>query len=304
MEVVCNNATTVVLGWDSMGFCALLVLINVILSVVLHLGLTSKLIVAMLRCTIQLTVLGYILEPIFKENEVYAVLPICYILVLLAIRESFARPKYSYGARMFVDITIAMATTTTAVMAYATFVVLRQNPWYDAQYMIPLVGMLLGNILNGITLGLDRCLKEYSEGRRTIELYLAAGATKWEATRPLIQEAMRGGMMPTLNGMNVIGLVSIPGMMTGQILGGAAPQQAARYQIFIMFMIAANVALGLIIAVLLSVTAVFDHHHRLLSRKVTKRKGSAGDIVTSVFTAVKDFFVRCCARKSGYEEIK
>ncbi|MBU1897720.1 ABC transporter permease, partial [Myxococcota bacterium] len=80
--------------------------------------------------------------------------------------------------------------------------------------------MILGNSLNGVSLGLDRALALLDEGRDAVELRLALGATRWEAARPVAVEAIRVGMIPIINTMSVVGLVSIPGMMTGQILGG------------------------------------------------------------------------------------
>ena len=123
--------------------------------------------------------------------------------------------------------------------------------------------MILGNALTGVSLGLDKMLGSLDEGRGRVELRLALGATAWEASRPEAAEAIRTGMIPILNAMSAVGLITIPGMMTGQILGGTPPVLAPRYQIMIMFLIAGAVALGVGVAVLLTVRACFDEAHRL-----------------------------------------
>ena len=135
--------------------------------------------------------------------------------------------------------------------------------WYEPQYTIPLLGMVLGNILNGVSLSMDRFMEGIVRERPLIEADLALGATRWEAAHQLVTDALRTGMIPTVNSMMVMGIVSLPGMMTGQLLAGAAPVAAVRYQIVIMFMIAAATAPGALGVVLLAFRALFNHRHQL-----------------------------------------
>jgi len=137
------------------------------------------------------------------------------------------------------------------------------HPWYEAQYAIPLLGMVLGNILNGISLSLDRFMEGIVRERALIETDLALGASRWEAAHDLVTEALRTGMIPTVNSMMVMGIVSLPGMMTGQLLAGVAPAAAVRYQVVIMFMIAAATALGALGVVLLAFRKLFNSRHQL-----------------------------------------
>jgi putative ABC transport system permease protein len=141
--------------------------------------------------------------------------------------------------------------------------IVRVEPWYDPQYLIPLLGMVLGNTLNGISLGLDRFMEGLNSQRDQVETLLAMGATRWEAAHRQVREALRVGMIPTINSMSVMGLVSLPGMMTGQILAGANPIDAVRYQIVIMFMIAAGTALGIFGVVLLAYKRLLSPEHQL-----------------------------------------
>ena len=147
-----------------------------------------------------------------------------------------------------------------AVLALAAIV--RVRPWYTPQYAIPLLGMILGNTLNGVSLGLDRLGSELAVRRDQVEAILALGATRWEAARPLLQQAVKTGLIPTINAMMVVGIVSLPGMMTGQILAGASPVEAVKYQIVIMFLIASATALGTVAVVLLSYRRLFNENHQ------------------------------------------
>src|SRR5262249_2564625 len=146
----------------------------------------------------------------------------------------------------------------------ALFVIVPVRPWYSPQHAIPLLGMILGNTLSGISLGLDRLGGELRARRTRVETLLALGATRWEAAREPIRHAVRTGMIPILNGMMVVGIVSLPGMMTGQLLAGIAPIHAVKYQIVIMFLIASGTALGVVAAVLLTYRRLFNEHHQFL----------------------------------------
>ena len=165
-------------------------------------------------------------------------------------------------------VTISTVFTTFVIM---TFVVPVQ-PWYEPRYLIPLVGMMLGNALTGISLCLDRLMSELDEKRQEVECWLALGATAWEACRPHIRSAVRTGMIPILNSMTVVGIVSIPGMMTGQILAGAPPEQAIRYQIVVMFMIAAATSIAAVLITLLSFRRLVTGKHQLASHLLREAK--------------------------------
>ena len=159
-------------------------------------------------------------------------------------------------------------TVMVLVAAVALFVIVPARPWYSPQYAIPLLGMILGNTLNGISLGLDRLGGELSARRGQVETLLALGATRWEAARQPAQQAVRTGMIPLINSMMVVGIVSLPGMMTGQLLVGVNPLQAVRYQIVIMFLIASGTALGTVGVVLLSYRRLFGHDHQFLYQRI------------------------------------
>jgi putative ABC transport system permease protein len=191
--------------------------------------------------------------------------------VAIAAHEGVRRSARSYaGIRAGTFLALLLGVGVT--LGTTTRFVLHVDPWWEPRYLIPLVGMILGNALTGISLSLDRCLAELDEGRALVEAHLAMGASRWEAARPVARDALRTGLIPLLNSMNVVGLVTVPGMMTGQLLGGTPPALAARYQILIMFLVAAATALGAGLAVLLSLHRLFDAEHRLRADRLLHRK--------------------------------
>lgn len=247
-----------------------LVVVNGLLSLWLGLGLEKKLFVASLRTVVQLLLLGWILMPVFAWNNQSIVFAICLAMVILATRAAVKRSSRSYpGAYRASFIALLCGAGSTALIG--TWGIVGVDPWWQPRYLIPLLGMILGNGLTGISLGLDRCLTHLDEGRPKVDAYLALGANRWEAARPVAADALRSGMIPILNAMTVVGLVTIPGMMTGQILGGTDPSEAARYQILIMFLIASATAMGTALSVLLSLRALFDEDHRLRSERIQQR---------------------------------
>jgi len=257
------------LGPEQLALAAALVLINGLLSLWLRLGLERQLAVASARTVVQLTLVGYVLAPVFAWEHPLPVLALAALMVALASRAAVKRSSRSYrGVHLAAFAALMVGAGATALLA--TGVIVGAEPWWRPQYLVPLVGMMLGNALTGISLGLDRCLTELDERRDRVEGRLAMGATWWEAARPVAAEALRAGMIPILNSMSVVGLVTLPGMMTGQILSGTDPALAARYQILIMFLICAATGAGTACAVLVSVRAVFDDQHRLRVERIVK----------------------------------
>jgi putative ABC transport system permease protein len=253
-------------NWDLVA-AASLVAINGLLSLWLGLDLGRKLLVASLRTVVQLIALGFVLGWVFGVASGPLVLAVCLAMVVVASWAALGRSSRSFpGARPASFVALFVGVGTTVVVATAGIV--GADPWWEPRYLITLLGMALGNSLTGVTLGLDRCLAQLDEGSGRVEALLALGATRWEAARPVAAEAIRTGMIPILNTMTVVGIVTIPGMMTGQILGGSSPVDAARYQILVMFLLAAATALATTITVLLAIRSLFDGAHRLRKERI------------------------------------
>src|SRR5262249_21754191 len=146
--------------------------------------------------------------------------------------------------RRLVMITgVAMLVAWGVTLLYVSTLVVRVAPWYTPQYLIPLFGMIVGSAMNAAAIAAERLHSEITARRAEIEAYLALGAHSRHASHAAVRQAMRASLIPTVNGLMVVGVVTLPGMMTGQILAGASPLMAIRYQIVVAFMQAAAVAM-------------------------------------------------------------
>ena len=255
--------------WD-LAAASSLILLNAGLSMALGLGLGRTLLIASVRTVVQLTALGWILLPVFGLDSPWPLAGLGLVMIFLAARAAVGRSSRSFrGATRVGFAALLTSCGITAVVGSAG--IIGVEPWWEPRYTIPLLGMMLGNGLTGISLGLDRALAELDTGRDRVEARLALGASAWQASRPVAREAIRAGMIPIINSMTVVGIVSIPGMMTGQLLGGTEPVLAARYQIIVMFMIAAATAGGTAISVLGTLRLLFDSDARLRVDRIRRR---------------------------------
>lgn len=250
------------LSFIDVGLAALFILVNLGLSFAFKLGLARNLLLASVRMVSQLLLVGYALQWIFSLNHPLPVLVMALMMTGVAGYTAVHNTPHRF-AGIYWDSLVAVLSASFLITALTVLGILRLQPWFEAQYVIPLLGMVLGNCMNGVSLGLDRFVQGLKQRRILIETHLALGATRWEAALPEIREAIRIGMVPTLNSMLVTGIVSLPGMMTGQILAGASPLDAVRYQIVIVFMLAAATALGTLTILLLAFYRLFDPDHRL-----------------------------------------
>jgi putative ABC transport system permease protein len=253
-----------------LAIAALLVLVCGLVSLVLGLGLEKQLAVASVRTVAQLFLVGYVLKWVFRINSLSVLLLLLAVMIAAASHTAVQRSSRTYRGILwhsFVALTVSGLLTTFTV----TGAVINVQPWYRPQYVIPLLGMILGNGLTGISLCLDYLLEALAERRAEVEMELAQGASRWEAGRGPISAAVGRGMIPNINAMLVVGIVSLPGMMTGQILSGTDPLTAVKYQIVVMFMIAAATALGCILIALLAYHRVFNAKHQLEARLIASR---------------------------------
>lgn len=257
------------LGPLQLGLAALLILLNAAISMRLQLGLGRRLLLASLRSVVQLSLLGLLLAWVFSVQGPWAVLPLMVLMALIAGFEAVKRTTRRVPGIYGVSIGVVLATSM-AITFYGLVAVIGIEPWYAPRYAVPILGMVLGNTLTGISLGLETTLRGFDRDRAQVELLLAHGATRKEASREVVRGAVRTGMIPILNAMIAAGLISIPGMMTGQILAGQDPASAARYQMFILFSIAAGVALGTMGVVLLTARLVFDGRERLRPERIRR----------------------------------
>ena len=249
---------------------ALLILVNAAISLALRLGMERRLLVAAVRTIAQLALIGLVLDRVFAIGRVGIVITLMTAMVLVAGVAAVRRTERRYPG-IWLNAVVSMWASSWLITAVALFGIVRVRPWYDPQYAIPLLGMILGNTLNGISLGLDRLTQELEVRRDQVETFLALGATRWEAAQDPVRRAVRIGMVPIINSMMVVGIVSIPGMMTGQMLAGVDPLSAVEYQIVIMFLIASGTALGTVGVVLLGYLRLFNERHQFLFQRISGR---------------------------------
>lgn len=256
------------LTYGQVALAGLLILINGAISIGLRLQMERSLLLASVRTTVQLLLVGLVLEWVFRLERWYVVLAIGAMMTLIAGLTAAGRNQRRYPG-IWLNTVISIWASAWIVTAFALLAVLRDTePWYDPQYAIPLLGMVLGNTLNGISVGLNTFTEALVTRRDQVEAQLALGASRWEAALAPIQHAVRTGMIPIINSMMIVGIVSLPGMMTGQILAGMAPVEAVKYQVVIMFLVASATSLGTVSVVLLSFRRLFSNDHQFLRSKI------------------------------------
>ena len=254
------------------AIAAVLIVLDGVLSLMLRLGLHVQLAWAAFRLVVQLVLIGFILRLVFALASPLATLTVVLVMVAIAGREVAARPEqrlgrfgnYAVGASA-----VAIATFLTAILALTTAI--RPRPWYDAHYAIPLAGIILGNVLNGASLALDSLLGGVVRERAAIEAQLALGASFSRAMRGLIRTSVRRALLPIINQMSAAGVVTLPGIMNGQILAGMDPLEAAKYQILLIFLLSGGSGLAAVAVVYLAAMRLTDDRQRLRIDRLTAR---------------------------------
>ncbi len=211
--------------------------ISIGLSAWERLGLEWTLAIATARTLLQLLVVGYILAFVFALNNPWAVLAI--LLVMLTIAAIVARNRIGKKIpRVLPLVWGSIFISTVLTLAYTTLLVIQPPRWYEPQYLIPLAGIVLGNSMNGAAISGERLVSVINASRLEIETHLSLGATPQQAVNQYRKDAIKAGLIPTINSMMIVGIVTLPGIITGQLLSGVDPLAAASYQILIMFMLA------------------------------------------------------------------
>ncbi|MGL5836205.1 MAG: ABC transporter permease [Waterburya sp.] len=210
--------------------------IAIALSLWKKLGLEQQLAYSSVRSLVQLIAIGYILDLVFAIDNWLVVLGI--LGIMMAIASVVTRNRIDQKLKgLLSTVILSLVASSAFTLGYVMVLIVQPDKWYEPQYLIPLAGMLFGNAMNSASLAGDRLLNAISQNRLEIETYLSLGATGKQAIAGYQREAIRTGLIPTLNNMVVMGLVSLPGMLTGQVLGGSNPRDAASYQILILFAI-------------------------------------------------------------------
>ena len=236
-----DNHSLVNLELSNLLLAFTLILLTMALSRFQQLGQTRKIGWAALRMVVQLLAIGYLLHLVFSIRTPFLVTAILVVMAGFALQVAGSQTK-----RKMPGFYRVMGSSILAGCGGVTFffcaLVVGYSPWYEPRYLIPLFGMILGNSMQGASLAAERLDAEIGERREEIETALCLGATPRQAIEVALQNAFSAALLPTLNTMAAMGIVSLPGMMTGQILSGTEPVVAVRYQIAIMCAVSGGVA--------------------------------------------------------------
>lgn len=247
-----------------LSLSAILLVALAFVSMAMSLGLEKKILLFSCRMAAQLVFIGLVLRYLFDHANGSLVILMSLVMLCAAGREVQARQQRGVkGWRGYLVGISAMFVSSFSIAMLALVVIIGVDPWYTPQYAVPLLGMLLGNTMTGIALAADLLTTRMYEQRNIVEQRLMLGQSWQEASEDIRRDAMRNGMMPIINSMAAAGIVSLPGMMTGQILGGTPPLEAVKYQILIITLIAAGTGFGVICAIWMISRRLFDGRHRL-----------------------------------------
>ncbi len=206
-----------------------------------------EIIISSLRMTLQLVLAGYILVYIIEHPHPLVTAGIIILMEIFAIHTIFKKHKTALSKELKKVIVASISLGTLSCLLYFLWMVVQISPWYSPQYFIPIAGMIIGNAMTGISLGVKSLIENMSTQRAQVEEALVLGATPKMATRNIINDTFDSAILPTINSMIGMGIIFLPGMMTGQILSGISPTTAIAYQIAIMLGILGSVALSVIL---------------------------------------------------------
>ncbi|KAJ3548033.1 hypothetical protein NMY22_g1418 [Coprinellus aureogranulatus] len=244
------------------------ILFDIGVSSVFRLGLSASLFIAAARCMGQLAVVATLLQKVFETKNPWLVALIACVLNLLGTFETVVNKSKRRFQYMFTAVLIAMLGSTIPVSIIGTRFAMEVKPFWTPYQFIPIVGMLCGSTISGIVIAVSYVLKELVENRDKVEIYLAFGATRLEACQPIAVEALRLALTHPINNMSVLGIIAIPGMMTGAILGGSSVHQAAKLQMIIIFMITASTTLASMLTTFSAMLVAVDAEHRIRGDRI------------------------------------
>lgn len=251
---------------------SLLVLLGA-LSIAMRLGLERTIAVSALRMVGQLALVSLVLKFIFEVNAPLWTALLALVMLAAAAYEVRARQTRNIAGWQALALGAGPAFVAGLVATlFAASAIIQADPWYAPRYILPILGMMLGNAMSGVSLVLDTITEGAQRERQVIEARLAQGETRFEALRAVLRRGLITGTMPILTAMAATGVVSLPGMMTGQILAGIEPVSAAKYQVMIMLLIAGSTGLAVVGAGFGAIVLLTDERHRLrLDRLGPKR---------------------------------
>lgn len=240
---------------------ASLALVGVAIGISLYekVQLEKDILIGTIRTFVQLIAIGYALEIIFNLNKLYLILLTILVMVIIGGFTATRRSKSFFNGFSLSTFSIGLGTFFTIGLLLILKIITT-----DPKYMIPLAGMIVGNCMNASALALERIDSEVKSKKAQIEAALALGATSKQATERSFKNTVKAAMIPTLNMMKIVGIVQLPGAMTGMILAGASPISAVTIQIIVMYMLICSVTLTAILTTILASRKYFTLNHQLV----------------------------------------
>lgn len=232
----------------------------------------KEILLATVRMSLQLVLVGYLLVYLFDNPNPFYTLAIIAIMQVFAIYNVYKRTKHPLGIGMKKHIAYAMGIGILTSLFFFILVVLDVTPWYEPRYFIPIAGMIIGDSMTGVSLGVNNLISGFQSRRADIEGALMLGATPKVAAKKVVNEAFDSAMLPTINSMVGMGIIFLPGMMTGQILSGTSPIVAVEYQIAIMLGIVGSVSLTVILFLQMAYKSFFNDRFQLVMKQKELKK--------------------------------
>ncbi|MFO0617326.1 MAG: iron export ABC transporter permease subunit FetB [Polyangiaceae bacterium] len=262
-----GGSLSVDISLERLALSALLIALAIGLSHRRALALERALAVGAMRAAVQLVAVGYALKLLFDREHPLAVLGVLGLMILVAAWTAASRVEHGPGRRALLPRALLAIFAGAGIALAPVFVfIVVPTPWYDARYVIPISGMMLSNAMNVVAQTFERLFHAATKEAPEIEALLSLGATPKEAFAGQVRTALRSALTPTINGLVTVGLVALPGMMTGQIVSGTPPEHAVRYQLVIMYQLVAVAAVSGAIAAWLVRQLVFSRRGVLVRR--------------------------------------
>lgn len=231
-----QNYSAVEISIPSLAISLIFIVVSLVITFGLRLKMWKEILVATIRTILQLFLAGVVLVFVFGWNIWFVTLILLVVMIIIASFESIRKQKHK-SAGMYFMVALALFVTTAFSLVILLSLVIRVKPWYEPQYLVSMGGMVIGNSMTAAALVLNRMWGDLKLRQKEVESLLALGASPYQAAGASIREAIKMALIPTINSMMVVGVVKLPGIMTGQIMAGQPPASAIRYQIVVMFFI-------------------------------------------------------------------
>lgn len=257
------------IGYLELIAAAALMLIAGFISFKLELGQTKRIVVSTIRCFLQLLAVGFVLTYLFEYQTWWIVLLVLVLMIVAATQIATSRIKGKNSIPGLIPLVfVSILVSSVSIGFIVVELIIHADPWYNAQQVVPIFGMIVGNVMSSSAVALDRLLADMDAREDEMFTFVALGATPREAALPSLKAAIGAGMTPVLASMSAAGIVTIPGMMSGQILAGADPLLAAKYQIVVLLMMSAATTLAIVLICFLSYRKRFSPQGYYLNRGI------------------------------------